>query len=201
MKVVSHRLQPDNSAFKVKFDASPNKGGTMTPKYLIIHFTAGGSAASSVNWFKNPAAKASAHLVIDRSNGEVTQMVDFNTVAWHAGKSKWKTVNGLNSCSIGIELDNAGQLTKSGSQYLAWFKTAYPAEDVFTSTDAKGRATYWHEYSEPQIASLLEVASALHAQYNFTEILGHSDIAPGRKTDPGPAFPMASFRSRIIGRA
>lgn len=201
MKIANHRLQPDGSAFKVNFVASPHKGGVMTPKYLIIHFTAGGGAASSVDWFKNPAAKASAHLVIDRSNGDITQMVDFNTVAWHAGKSKWKTVNGLNACSIGIELDNAGQLTRSGSQFLAWFKTPYPADDVFTATDAKGKETYWHEYSAPQMDSLLQAASALHAQYNFTDILGHSDIAPGRKTDPGPAFPMGSFRSRLLGRA
>lgn len=201
MKVVNHRLQPEGSAFKIGFTASPNKGGALAPKYLIIHFTAGGSAGSSINWFKNPAAKASAHLVIDRNTGDITQMVDFNAVAWHAGKSKWKTITGLNSCSIGIELDNAGQLTRSGSQYLAWFKTPYPAEDVFTSTDAKGKESYWHEYSEKQMASLLEAASALHAQYNFTDILGHSDIAPGRKTDPGPAFPMASFKARILGRA
>jgi N-acetylmuramoyl-L-alanine amidase len=201
MKVANHRLQADGSKFTVGFTPSPNKGGAMSPKYLIIHFTAGGGAASSIEWFKNPAAKASAHLVIDRSNGAITQMVDFNTVAWHAGKSKWKTINGLNSCSIGIELDNAGQLTKSGAQFLSWFKKPYPADDVFTATDAKGNATHWHEYSEAQIAALLEAAAALHAAYNFTDILGHSDIAPGRKTDPGPAFPMGSFKAKILGRS
>ena len=201
MKVANNRLSADGSKFGVKFVASPNIGAKIAPKYLIIHFTAGRDAASSIDWFKNPDAKASAHLVIDRANGEVTQMVDFNVTAWHAGKSKWKTINGLNSCSIGIELDNAGQLTKSGPQFLAWFKKAYPADDVFTATDAKGAETYWHEYGEAQIESLMEVASALHTVYKFTDILGHSDIAPGRKTDPGPAFPMGSFKSRILGRA
>lgn len=201
MKVANHRLQADGSQFNVKFTASPNKGGAMVAKYLIIHFTAGRSAASSVDWFRNPAAKASAHLVIDRANGEITQVVDFNATAWHAGKSKWKTITGLNACSIGIELDNAGQLTKSGAQYLAWFKAPYAAEDVFTALAADGKETYWHEFSEPQMESLLRAASALHAAYNFADILGHSDIAPGRKTDPGPAFPMGSFKSRILGRA
>lgn len=201
MKVANHRLQADGSTFKIDFVASPNKGGAIAPRYLIIHFTAGSSAASSVAWFKNPQAKASAHLVIDRGTGAITQMVDFNVTAWHAGKSKWKTINGLNGHSIGIELDNAGQMTKSGSQFLSWFKKPYPADDVFTFTDSKGGVTYWHEYGEAQMASLLEAAAALHATYNFTDILGHSDIAPGRKTDPGPAFPMASFKAKILGRS
>jgi N-acetylmuramoyl-L-alanine amidase len=167
---------------------------------LIIHFTAGRDAASSVSWFRDPAAKASAHLVIDRVNGEITQMTDFNVAAWHAGKSKWRAINGLNNHSIGIELDNAGQLTRSGSQFLSWFKKAYPPQDVFTHSDAKGNETHWHEYTETQIDSLIEAAAALHASYGFTDILGHSDIAPGRKTDPGPAFPMASFKAKILGR-
>lgn len=200
MKITKHRLEADGSAFKVGYAASPNKGAVIAPKYLIIHFTAGSSTASSIAWFKNPQAKASAHLVIDRASGAITQMVDFNVTAWHAGKSKWKTVNGLNACSIGIELDNAGQMTKSGEQFLSWFKKPYPADDIFTAVDAKGKETYWHEYSEAQMAALLEAAAALHAAYNFADILGHSDIAPGRKTDPGPAFPMASFKSRILGR-
>lgn len=204
MRVVNHRLK-DTSGQPVRFEETPNKSGVITPRLLVIHYTAGRSADSSVAWFKNKDASASAHLVIGR-DGSITQMVPFNRKAWHAGRSSWGDVTGLNSHSIGIELDNAGELTrKAAGGWKAWFGGHYDDEDVVIARhrhDAPGvEPGGWHEFSEAQIDALMEVASALHAKYQFEDILGHDDIAPGRKRDPGPAFPMASLKARLEGRA
>src|SRR5262245_13438472 len=95
---------------------TPNKEGVIAPEYLVVHFTAGRSAQASVDWLCNPAARASAHVVIGR-DGKICQLVPFNLKAWHAGVSAWAGRTGLNSCSIGVELDNAGKLQKVGNRY------------------------------------------------------------------------------------
>ncbi len=204
MKVINHRLVQDDGK-PYPFERSPNQSsGTITPRFLIIHYTAGRSAESSVSWFKNPDAKASAHLVIGR-DGSITQMVGFNRKAWHAGKSRWGDIVGLNSHSIGIELDNAGELThKAGGGWTAWFGKTYDDTDVVVANhkhDAPGTApSGWHAYTEAQLDALMDVVAVLQAKYKFEAVLGHDDIAPGRKRDPGPAFPMASVTARHEGR-
>jgi N-acetylmuramoyl-L-alanine amidase len=80
------------------------------PDTIVIHYTAGSSAESAVNWLANPTSKVSAHIVIDRS-GKIYQIIPFNKVAWHAGKSEYGGRNGFNSFSIGIELC-AGTLSR-----------------------------------------------------------------------------------------
>lgn len=94
MKILRHRLQHDDGA-PVPFENSPNQRGGLDAKYLIIHYTAGSSADSSVRWLTNPASEASAHLVIGR-DGSITQLVAFDRVAWHAGKSRWHGLASLN---------------------------------------------------------------------------------------------------------
>lgn len=180
--------------------STPNQGGTMTPRYLVMHFTAGRSAQSSVDFMCTAAARASAHLVIGR-DGKVWQLVPFNRKAWHAGVSAWAGVEGLNNCSIGIELDNAGRLKRIGSQYQAWFGGNYGENEVVQARHRNENAeAYWHAYSEPQISAALAVGELLVEHYGLEDVLGHDDIAPGRKSDPGPAFPMASFKSHLLGR-
>jgi N-acetylmuramoyl-L-alanine amidase len=149
----------------------------------------------------NPVAKASAHVVIAR-DGKVTQLVSFDRVAWHAGVSRWEGLKGLNQHSLGIELDNAGRLTQQGGKWRAWFGQTYPDDEVMIATH-KHEATPsgWHLYPPEQIESALEVAAALIEKYELEDVLGHEDISPGRKFDPGPAFPMGSFRARLFGRA
>ena len=71
-----------------------------------MHYTAGASAESSIDWLTNPDARASAHVLIARDGG-ITQLVPFDRRAWHAGRSRWKDRTGLNGWSFGIELDNA----------------------------------------------------------------------------------------------
>lgn len=173
----------------------------MIPRYLIMHYTAGASAESSIRHLTKASAKASAHLVIGR-DGAVTQLVKFNRVAWHAGKSRWNNLKGLNQYSIGIELDNAGALDGGPDQWHSWFGRAYDASDVAVlqhKFDDVERG--WHRYTEVQLAAALAAAEAITAQYNILDVLGHDDIAPERKKDPGPAFPMANFQSHLMGRA
>lgn len=205
MRVLSHRLL-DNLGNPVTYEATPNVSArrTITPRFLVIHYTAGGSFDSTVAWFKNRDANASAHLVIGR-DGEITQMAAFNRRAWHAGVSSWNDLNDLNSHSIGIELDNSGELTRQDDgAWKSWFQRTYPSDQVLTARhrhdEADAEPSGWHAFTEAQLDVCLNVALALHAKYNFEGILGHDDIAPGRKRDPGPAFPMAAFRARILGR-
>ncbi len=96
---------------EVSFVETPNKGGDLSPRYLVFHYTAGRSATSSINWLTNPESKASAHLVLAR-DGTITQLAPFNIKTWHAGLSHWDGLSGLNSSSIGIEMDNAGPRRK-----------------------------------------------------------------------------------------
>jgi len=144
----------------VSYRATPNRKGIYTPQYLIIHYTGDSKPSQTINWFLNPKAEASAHLLIDR-DGLITQFAPFNVITWHAGKSEWLGLKNLNSYSIGIELTNLG-----GTQ----------------------------EYTSKQLEVVTEVARLLVGHYNLKDILGHSDIAPGRKVDPGKMFPMAKFK-------
>ncbi|TCJ17966.1 N-acetylmuramoyl-L-alanine amidase [Parasulfuritortus cantonensis] len=204
MKIVNHRLVGDDGN-PVAYVASPNRGVEMTPEYLIMHYTSGSTAEGAIAWLCNPAAKASAHLVIGR-DGVATQLVPFNRVAWHAGQSQWAGRSGLNGFSIGIELDNAGHLERAGGRWVsAASKRVYADDDVLVANHKQDQPgtppSGWHEYSEAQMAVAFEVGLALVAKYGLRDVLGHEDIAPRRKSDPGPAFPMASFRARLMGRA
>jgi N-acetylmuramoyl-L-alanine amidase len=135
----------------VAFVETPNKGGDLTPRYLVFHYTAGRSAQSSISWLTNPKVNASAHLVLAR-NGTITQLVPFNVKAWHAGISHWDGLSGLNSYSIGIEMDNAGWMQKVGNKYQAGFGTLY-AEDqvVYAKHRLDDEPRWWHAYTEVQI--------------------------------------------------
>ena len=172
----------------------------ISPSYLIIHYTADSSIDGAISWFKDPAAEASAHLVIGR-DGRIVQMVPFNQRAWHAGKSQWGAIVGLNSYSIGIELVNAGKLVKKQGSFINWAGHIIPDDEVIEATHKNETApAFWHEYSKPQIDAAIAVSKALVPEYSILEILGHDDIAPKRKSDPGPAFPTTAFTARVFGR-
>ena len=184
----------------VSFVETPNKGGDLAPRYLVFHYTAGKSAASSINWLMNPESKASAHVVLAR-DGTITQLAPFNVKTWHAGLSHWDGLSGLNSYSIGIEMDNAGPLKKVGDKYQAWFGTLY-AEDqvIFAKHKLDDEPRWWHAYTEIQIQKALELAQLLVRHYDLKDVVGHEDIAPDRKRDPGPAFPLENVRASVLGR-
>jgi N-acetylmuramoyl-L-alanine amidase len=187
---------------RVTFSQTPNGGKIFKPRFLVLHYTAGRNFESTVSWFENPAAKASAHLVVGRG-AEICQMQAFNKTCWHAGVSNWKKFTGLNNYSIGIEIDNAGILQKNEKGlWRAWFGKVYPAEEVLVAKHRLGgEVCGWHEYTAEQIDAALAIALALHQVYDFDDILGHEDISWPRKTDPGPAFPLQNIRAKVLGRA
>ncbi|MDD9945089.1 MAG: N-acetylmuramoyl-L-alanine amidase [Myxococcales bacterium] len=199
MRIIDHRLHVADGQ-PVHFQRSPNQSSGITPKYLVVHYTAGPSAKRAIATLTNPARKASAHLVIGR-DGEITQLVDFNARAWHAGKSSWKNLKGLNRHSIGIELSNPGKLKKSDTGWKTWYGAKVNPELVMEAPHRNGgRVHGWHTYSAEQIEALQDVAAALFETYDLEDLLGHEDIAVGRKSDPGPAFPMAHLRASLLGR-
>jgi len=199
MKIVNHRLCHDDGT-PFPFVKSPNVGGELQPEYLVMHYTAGPSATSAVNWLTNKEARASAHLVIGR-DGSVTQLVPFNRIAWHAGASFWEGREGLNQYSIGIELDNAGRPTRHGDRWRAWFGIEYDDADVIEAVHKhETESCGWHIFPPVQLQIALSAANVLMTKYGLLDVIGHEDIAPHRKSDPGPAFPMQNFRAPLVGR-
>lgn len=196
LNIKNHLLEGD----QVTQRNTPNRGGSLVPQYLVYHYTAGSSARSSADWLCNPAAKASAHLVLGRE-GDIIQLAPFNVVTWHAGISHWAGLTGMNNYSIGIEMDNAGVLKNLGDRYESGFGKVYPRTEVVVARHKHGSTEQaWHAYTEAQISRAFELAELLFAHYELKEVLGHEDIARGRKSDPGPAFPLASLASRVAGR-
>jgi N-acetylmuramoyl-L-alanine amidase len=192
----NHLLEGDN----VTHRSTPNRGGKLVPQYLVYHYTAGSSARSSADWLCNPAAKASAHLVLGRE-GEIIQLAPFNVVTWHAGISHWAGLTGMNNFSIGIEMDNAGVLKNLGDRYESSFGKVIPRNQVVLAKHRHGSTEQaWHAYTEAQIGRAFELAELLFSHYGLKEVLGHEDIARGRKSDPGPAFPLGSVAARVVGR-
>jgi N-acetylmuramoyl-L-alanine amidase len=187
----------------VPHDWSPNRGGALAHdavSLFVLHYTAGLSFSSSVNWLKKPEAKASAHFVIGRQ-GELIQLVPLDRVAWHAGVSTWRGRPNCNFYSIGVELDNPGPLAKraDGSYVSVVGSKAVAPEDVLVADHKIGHVCpyhAWHKYSEPQLAKLSELLTELRLAFPAVkEIVGHDDIAPGRKFDVGPAFPKSHLTS------
>ena len=140
-------------------------------KFVIIHYTGMQSEIESINRLKNPKYKVSCHYLISRK-GEVVQMVKEKNIAWHAGKSKWKQFKNLNNYSIGIELVN------------------------------KGHQFGYQNFSNQQISSLIKLCTKLKKKYLIKKenFLGHSDIAPLRKADPGEKFPWKKLSKSKIGK-
>jgi N-acetylmuramoyl-L-alanine amidase len=203
--VINHILHKDGKPVPQK--PSPNHGGVMHPEILVLHYTATTTASSAIATLTNSHStnRVSVHLVLDE-DGSVTQLLPLNVVGWHVGQSEWRGKKGCNQFSIGIEQVNAGVLqrradgtyhTQIGDHIIA------PAQVVH----AQHRITHgwadWDAYPNAQVQAAIEIGQALHQAYKFLDIVGHEDVAtpPGRKTDPGPAYPLDTVRTRILGRA
>ena len=200
MKINNFRLFQDDDT-PIPFFPSPNIGGRLAPDMLIIHFTAGANEAGAIAWMTNPASQVSSHILIGKA-GAITQLVPFNRIAWHAGTSAWKGRTALNRYAIGIELDNPGQLKCVSNQWISSFKQVYPDEGVLVAKHKFGATIYgWPEYPDVQIESATALAVLLVQTYKLSEIVGHDDVAPRRKWDPGPAFPIDDFQTEVLRRA
>lgn len=175
----------------------PDGGPMNVRRVLVIHFTSGASAASSVEYWKSLGNGICAHLIIDR-DGSITQCRAFNRTAGHAGVSRWvdrKTgakYVGLNQCSIGIELAGGGD----DDGVIEWARKHAP--EFAGTLEARhrngGPLEKWEQYPLAQLAACEAVAKLLVAKYHLDDITGHDCIAPERKNDPGPAFPMQALR-------
>ena len=139
-------------------------------KFVIIHYTGMQSEIESIKRLKNPKFKVSCHYLINRK-GNVIQLIKDKYIAWHAGKSKWKKFINLNRNSIGIELTN------------------------------KGHQFGYENFSTKQISSLIKLCKNLKKKYHIkkSNFLGHSDIAPLRKDDPGEKFPWKKLSTYNFG--
>lgn len=202
-KVRNHRLA--SGASNVPFVRSPNIGGQFAPRFLVIHYTASGSGADIPGYFAKSSARVSAHLVVSR-NGAITQCVPFNVVGWHAGESRWtdragNNYVGLNQHAIGIEIENWGPLRRTGSGWVSWTEAVVdPSKVIEAAHKSGGPVRGWETYTEAQVEATLEAARAICDAYGIDEIIGHDDISPGRKSDPGPAWNMNSFKAKVFGR-
>ena len=127
--------------------------------FIIIHYTALKNHREAISYLCNTKNKVSSHYLISQ-DGDIYNLVDEKKRAWHAGLSFWQGYEDLNSSSIGIELD----FSKNKNN---------------------------NEYSKKMIKSLISLLSSLKEKYHIknSNILGHSDVAPFRKKDPGPKFP------------
>ncbi|MSQ19748.1 MAG: hypothetical protein EXR39_09355 [Betaproteobacteria bacterium] len=197
LTVSAHRLQgPD-----VMQDATDHHDGVIQPRLIVFHFTAI-SFGDTLAKFKHgtPGNRVSAHLVVAR-NGQIVQFVDFNLRVWHAGPSVWSGLSDINSHSIGIELANAGTVSQTGAQWIGEEGVAVPADEVIEARHKNARwpMTHWHRYADAQIEACRAMTSALLRAYPIDDIVGHDDIAPERKYDPGPAFPLAAIRESAFG--
>jgi N-acetylmuramoyl-L-alanine amidase len=156
--------------------ASPNFGprqpvdGVSGVRHVVLHYTGMESCAAALERLCDPGADVSAHYLVDE-DGAVYRMVDEDKRAWHAGKSFWHGVRDINSTSIGIEIANPGH--DHG----------------------------YRPFPEAQIAALMELLAGIADRHAITpdNILGHSDIAPGRKADPGELFPWQRLAGEGLG--
>ena len=159
---------------KKKFNYSPNfdlkKRFQKKIKFLVFHYTGMKSENEAIKRLTNPDSKVSCHYFV-KKNGNILVLVPDLYIAWHAGQSYWKNYKYLNGSSIGIEISNPGH-----------------------EFDYKN-------FSRKQINSITKLTKYLIEKYKIKpeNILGHSDIAPTRKKDPGEKFPWQFFAKKKIG--
>lgn len=210
MKIVDHILVSEGGeSFAIDAQKardygvrSPKKdSGTLhNPDTVVVHYTASLKASGSIRTLYESSTKASAHIVIDE-NGNIVQLMPFDKKAWHAGESQMGTRKWLNHYSIGIEIVNAGFLQEGADGELrTWFNTKV-SKDRCIKLPHKydGVERYWQTYSEAQILAVTELCEVLAREYPVKHIVGHDDISPGRKQDPGPAFPLGKVSNSVLG--
>ena len=135
------------------------------------------------------------------------QCVPFNVIGWHAGQSQWtdrsgQRFSGLNSHTIGVEIENWGPLKRTGAGWVSWTGAAVDSGKVVEARHKFGVPDGgWEIFTEAQIDSTIDAAQAICSEYGIDEIVGHDDISPGRKSDPGPAWKMDSFKAKVFGRS
>lgn len=196
------KITDDHLLDGAKLEILPGGNAMGNRRLLVIHFTSGKSAQSSIDFWKSPDAKgACAHIIIDR-DGTIFQCRPFNKTAGHAGVSHWFDPavkvrrDGCNAFSIGIELANAGDSVE-GSVEKPHFGSFPIAAAISARHKNGGPVTLWEVFPQAQLDACFELSKALFDRYHLDDVRGHDDIAPERKNDPGPAFPMEILREKL----
>lgn len=159
-----------------RFDKShPSVNYDSRIQFVVVHYTSA-SLERSLQLLTHGDV-SSHYLIGDDKGATIYKLMDENVRAWHAGESEWQGRTWLNSSSIGIEIVNPG----------------------FKELPNGGR--FWYPYSEAQVQSLIVLLKDISKRYaiNPRSIIGHSDIAPLRKLDPGPAFPWKRLAAEGLG--
>jgi N-acetylmuramoyl-L-alanine amidase len=136
-----------------------SRRGGGKPSLLVLHYTGMASAAKAIDWLSRPESGVSCHYVIDE-HGRITQLVPEALRAWHAGASYWRGETDVNSHSIGIEIHNPGH------------QHGYP------------------DFPPAQMRAVIALSNDIVHRHRIApdNVLAHSDVAPGRKIDPGEKF-------------
>ncbi|KQN90502.1 N-acetylmuramoyl-L-alanine amidase [Sphingomonas sp. Leaf231] len=140
---------------------SPNFNERVLPiSMIVLHYTGMRTAAEALDRLRDPAAEVSCHYFVDE-DGTVTRLVPDERRAWHAGRAHWRGITDVNSASIGVEIVNPGH--EFG----------------------------YRDFPEAQVEAVIRLVAHLKDKYEITRgnVVGHSDIAPRRKRDPGELFP------------
>lgn len=159
--MTNESFAPDQPGVTVR--PSPNHGerrGVARPDILLLHYTGMESGQAAENWLCNPASEVSCHYIV-HEDGRIVQMVQEGRRAWHAGRSSWQGQDDINSRSVGIEIVNPGHNIG------------------------------YRDFPDEQIAAVIKLCGGIIDRHGIPveRVLAHSDVAPGRKVDPGEKFP------------
>src|SRR5215207_3799425 len=201
MKIENHRLVGVTPDFRPEF-LLDEPGGPLPKEGLVavVHYAVTGSAGATAAVLK-AREYVSCHIALDGA-GRVIQQVPFDRIAWHAGASSYKGRTDVNRFSLGIEIGNPGPLLK---QPDGTFRTSYGAPwkggvvEAWHKNDTAHRSwRFWAEYSQTEIDLVVHLCTLWGDTYGIVDVVGHDEIAPGRKSDPGPAFPIDFLRATVF---
>lgn len=165
-------FSPDHPGADIR--VSPNFGPRrdgLKPDIVVLHYTGMETGVAAARWLCDPASEVSSHYLVHEDGG-IVQMVREGDRAWHAGKSSWRGQTDVNSCSIGIEVVNPGHHIE------------------------------YRAFPRRQIAAVIALCRGICDRHSILpeRVLAHSDVAPGRKIDPGEKFPWRHLAKAGIGQ-
>lgn len=159
----------DGAEVRVSPNFGPRREGAR-PELIILHYTGMETGEAAESWLCDPVSEVSSHYLV-HEDGAVTQMVRESDRAWHAGKGSWRGETDVNSSSIGIEIVNPGHVLG------------------------------YHDFTDAQIGAVIALCRGIVERHGIRpeNVLAHSDVAPGRKVDPGEKFPWQVLARAGIG--
>lgn len=189
------KVDPDSYPKAKQIADSIGNAPALKPQGVVIHYTVSRDLDSTVEFFKNNAVDI--HFLIGK-DGSVVQMVPCNKQADHAGESEWGKLKFLNRYFLGIEVVCLGPIKKDKTgKYVDGYGRPYagkPRDKIVHQN------RFWDPFTPAQEKALQEVVSWMIATYNFPikNIVGHSEVAPGRKIDPGGSLSLSLDEFRAL---